>query len=90
VAILYDVAVHQKDPLGAVRRVLEIWRADRYICTLLMGPEREDLFASVVVSQEEFNQFLGDLVGEGWCIQTHKQRLNPEQFSWVVLDVYKE
>lgn len=87
VVVLYDVAVHQKDPLAAVRRVLEIWKAERYICTLLVGPGREDLFASVVVSSEEFSQFLGDLTGQRWQVQPHRQKLEPEKFEWVVLDV---
>jgi len=55
VALLYDVAVHQNEPTAAVLRIMELWKAKRYIFTLLYGDCRQNLLLTIV---EPFSEFL--------------------------------
>lgn len=86
VAVLYDVAVHQENPIAAVRQVLNTWIAKRYVCTLLVGPTRKQLYATMVVSTDEFERFLCDKLRLGWTVRYHRQLLEGG-FDWVVLDI---
>ena len=82
VAVLYDVAIHQKAPLRAVQTVLDLWSADRYVFTLLVGPVREELQASVVVSSAELRQFV-----KGRTRRYHRKRVANERFDFLVLEI---
>ena len=61
VVILYDVAQHQNEPIEAIRRVLKLWDAKRYIFSLLVGTMREELALSTVVSMARMSKFLDGL-----------------------------
>jgi len=49
VVLMIDVAQHQKDPMTAVERMLQLWNADRYIFSMLIGDHKEELLHSTVV-----------------------------------------
>lgn len=55
VALLYDVAVHQNEPTAAALKIMELWKAKRYIFTLLYGDCRQNLLLTTV---EPFSEFL--------------------------------
>ncbi|MHA2136337.1 MAG: methyltransferase domain-containing protein [Candidatus Thorarchaeota archaeon] len=46
--VLMDVAYHQNLPIEAVMRVMQLWTAEYYVYTLLVGVEREELLVSTV------------------------------------------
>lgn len=58
--IMIDVAQHQQNPLEAIRLILKRWKAQRYFFTLLVGDKQEELLNSVVVSREDFQNFVHD------------------------------
>jgi trans-aconitate methyltransferase len=81
--VMLDVAQHQKDPIGAVLRVLDIWKVGRCIISLLVGPEREELSYSTVAGFLEFIE----LVTLHKPSRIHMERLGGEGFAWVLLEI---
>lgn len=81
--LLIDVAIHQDKPIEAVLSVLNNWYAQRYVITLLVGVEHQDLYSSTVVSHEELEELfhLADLE----VIVNHHQPVVGENFDWHVL-----
>lgn len=81
--ICIDVLHHQNNPAEAMRRICNIWKADDYVFTLLVGAERQDLFNSTVISFDEF-MTIYDFFD---VMDTHIQRFDDNNFSWVVLHI---
>ena len=86
IVVLYDVAMHQSEPVAAVRRMLELWRGEYYIFSLLVGDERENLLASTVVAFSELLDLLDDLN----VTSLHIERLGSERFGWVLVEAEKK
>lgn len=82
-AILIDVAIHQNEPLKAVERIMRLWQAKRYIFSLVIGPEHEDLYSTTVVGAIEFLTGLSSL---GRVRQALYQPVKGEQFVWGLFD----
>lgn len=57
--ICIDVVHHTNQPVDAILRIMQLWKAVNYHFTLLVGDHREDLFNSTVV---EFTDFLRLLI----------------------------
>lgn len=87
VVLLYDVAVHQKDPIAAIMRILSLWEADRYIFTLLVGNVREELLLSTVVSFSEVAKMVQILGLASFRSVIREQ--SQEKFFWVLFEVHQ-
>lgn len=83
-ALLYDVAIHYNDPIATVKRWMELWRADRYLFSILVGDEREDLYASTICSYSEADCFAQEL---GSRLLEVRKRATKEKFAWWLLEV---
>ena len=77
-AISVDVAIHQDDPIEFIKRLLKIWKAKRFLFTLLCGEEAENLFNSNVCAYED--------IPEEWKI-VYSERIKDVKFDWVVFEV---
>jgi 2-polyprenyl-3-methyl-5-hydroxy-6-metoxy-1,4-benzoquinol methylase len=79
--VLMDVAYHQTEPLAAVERVMQLWEAESYVYTLLIGAEREELLVSVV----EPLTGLFNLLDKVELDNMHMKRCGEERFAWVLI-----
>lgn len=82
VAIMLDVAQHQVDPVSSILRMLQIWQAGKYVFSLLVGDEREELSMSRVVAFTDLLQLL-DVLAD--C-EIYMERLGEERFAWVLVE----
>ncbi|MHA2266037.1 MAG: class I SAM-dependent methyltransferase [Candidatus Thorarchaeota archaeon] len=79
--VLMDVAYHQNLPIEAVMRVMQLWTAEYYVYTLLIGAEREELLVSVV----EPLTSLFSLLDKVELDNMHMKRCGEERFAWVLI-----
>jgi SAM-dependent methyltransferase len=79
--VLMDVAYHQNLPIEAVMRVMQLWTAEYYVYTLLVGVEREELLVSTV----EPLTSLFDLLDKVELDNMHMKRCGEERFAWVLI-----
>jgi SAM-dependent methyltransferase len=86
VVTMIDVAYHQNEPIDALLRATQLWVANRYIMTLLVGDRREDLYASTVVPFSDLLRFLKEVNLQ----RMHIEQSGPEPFAWVLLEVKRE
>ena len=82
VAIMIDVAHHQKDPVDSIIRMASLWDARRRIVSLLVGDVREDLYASTVVPFSELLRLLDHVS----LMRSYIDHCGPEPFAWVLLE----
>jgi SAM-dependent methyltransferase len=85
VAVMLDVAQHQNRPLDSILYMMQLWDADRYLISLLVGEVKEVLSMSVVVS---FTSLL-DVTDRVVLNRMYMERCGEENFSWVLLDLSK-
>lgn len=83
VVIAHAIVQHQNEPIAAMQRIVELWTGDRYIFSLLVGDDREDLFNSTVVPFVALLEFLEGVM----LLRCHIARHQEEKFGWVVLEV---
>jgi SAM-dependent methyltransferase len=85
VVVLQDVAIHMSDPVAAVRRIFDLWSADRYLFTLLVGAKHEDLSLSTVLS---FDEYLSLIDGCGWqATAIIEKQADDVEFAWILTEV---
>lgn len=79
--LMNDVAQHQEDPIESILRVLSIWTAHRYLISLLVGEERQELSFSNVASLDDVLKLLA-------LKQSPQNVFEPipeENFGWMLL-----
>lgn len=81
--LLIDVAYHQEDPIQSLKVIMNNWDAKRYLMTILVGPEDEQLLNSTVISQKAFEAFAEDLRDVTYYSEPMAT------FDWVLLDISK-
>lgn len=79
--ILHDVAYHQNNPIEAVIKVMQLWEAEQYIYSLLVGNVREELLVSVVEPLSSLFVLLDKVELENM----HMKRCGEENFAWVLI-----
>lgn len=60
VLLCIDVAQHYADPLGLLKTVMELWPAQKYIFTVLHGPEKQDLLNGYVAATADLERWLSE------------------------------
>lgn len=83
VAVMLDVAQHQKRPLDSLLRVMQLWTAGRYVMSLLVGDVEEVLSMSVVVPFAGLLNVLDQVTLNSMYVE----RCGEERFAWVLLDL---
>lgn len=86
--LMIDVAIHQNMPLEAILQVIGNWYSKRYIVTLLAGDTHEDLLNSTVIPYADLMRLykLPDMYPN----RMYFERLQPEDFSWVLVELIRE
>lgn len=85
--LLIDVAIHQTQPVEAIATVVGNWYAERYLVTLLVGMEHEDLLNSTVVGLNEMSQLLE--LSDCHINRIYSERLHPDKFNWVLIELVR-
>lgn len=85
VVIMIDVAQHQSDPVGAVLSMMKQWSANRYIVSLVVGDEREYLYATTVVPFSDLTY----VTRECELLRAYFEQYGDERFSWMVMELAK-
>lgn len=85
VAIMIDVAQHQECPVRAIERIIELWSANRYIVSLLVGNELEELYNSIIVPFSD----LFDITNKYKVPRMYVDNGGPEKFAWVLMEIAK-
>lgn len=83
VCLMIDIAQHQTDPVDAIRKLTNLWRAKRYIFSLLIGYEQRKLSFGNVVTADDAMPLLRE---------SKFTRVIPHdymQHSWYLLEVHR-
>jgi len=81
--ICIDVVHHQNDPIQAILQLLNIWNADVFVISLLVGGIREDLYNSTVIPFTDLLKLCDAGVMKNIL---HVERFDDNSFAWMVLE----
>ena len=85
VVLMIDVAQHQDDPIGAVVRMFELWKGDRYIFTILCGDRRERVLNSFVEDRCDVGATLKALGTK--ILRSKHYQVGSETFESILMEV---
>lgn len=82
--LMIDVAQHQLDPLNCIERMLKLWRAKRYIFSLITAREGEELLLTTIVPQSKFDEFIKTLNIKQLYSEPYD---GEEKFTWNLVEL---